>query len=73
MTLLKAIAREQSLLNTDPEDDRMTDSSLPIGSTSKTYDPEKDGSFWQRGDRGQSWSCSSSSSGQRTVEAQVAA
>ena len=24
---------------TDPEDDRMTDSSLPIGSTSKTYDP----------------------------------
>ena len=23
---------------TDPEDDRMTDSSLPIGSTSKTYD-----------------------------------
>ena len=28
---------------TDPEDDRMTDSSLPIGSTSKTYDPER----WQ--------------------------
>ena len=48
---------------TDPEDDRMTDSSLPIGSTSKTYDPEKD-SFWQRGDRGQNWSYSSSSSGQ---------
>ena len=33
---------------TDPEDDRMTDSSLPIGSTSKTYDPKKDGKFWQR-------------------------
>ena len=32
---------------TDPEDDRMTDSSLPMGSTSKTYDPRKDGNFWQ--------------------------
>ena len=49
---------------TDTEDDRMTDSSLPIGSTSKTYDPEKDGSFWQRGDRGQNWLYTSSSSGQ---------
>ena len=38
---------------TDPEDDRMTDSSLPLGSTSltsKTYDPRKDGNFWQRKD-----------------------
>ena len=26
---------------TDPEDDRTTDSSLPIGSTSKTYDPRQ--------------------------------
>ena len=26
--------------DTDPEDDRMTDSSLPIGSMSKTYGPE---------------------------------
>ena len=50
--------------HTDPEDDRMTDSSLPIGSTSKTYDPEKDGNFWQQGDRGHNWSYSSSSSGQ---------
>ena len=49
---------------TDPEDDRMTDSSLPVGSTSKTCDPEKDGNFWQRSDRGQSWSYSSSSSQQ---------
>ena len=49
---------------TDPEDDRMTDSSLPMGSTSKTYDPKKDGNFWQRGDSGQDWSHSSSSSGQ---------
>ena len=24
---------------------------LPMGSTSKTYDPRKDGSFWQRTDR----------------------
>ena len=30
--------------HTDPEDDRTTDSSLPLGSTSKTYDPRKDGS-----------------------------
>ena len=49
---------------TDPEDDRMTDSSLPIGSTSKTYDTEKDGNLWRQRDRGQSWSYSSSSSGQ---------
>ena len=49
---------------TDPEDDRMTDSSLPIGSTSKTCDPEKDGNLWRQRDRGQSWSYSSSSSGQ---------
>ena len=45
--------------DTDPEDDRMTDSSVPIGSTSKTYDPEKDGSLWRQGDRSQSWSYSS--------------
>ena len=56
---------------TDPEDDRMTDSSLPIGSTSKTYDPEKDGNFWQRNDRGQNWSYSSSFV--RTVEAKIVA
>ena len=31
--------------HTDPEDDRTADPSLPIGSTSKTYDPRKDGSF----------------------------
>ena len=36
--------------HTDPEDYRTTDSSLPIGSTSKTHDPRKDGSFWQRKD-----------------------
>ena len=49
---------------TDPEDDKMIDSSLPIGSTSKTYDPRKDGSFWQRKDGSQDWSHSSSSTGQ---------
>ena len=48
---------------TDPEDDRAADPSLPLGSTSKTYDPRKDGSFWQRKDSGQEWSPSSSSSG----------
>ena len=50
--------------HTDPEDDRTTDSSLSMGSTSKTYDPRKDGSFWQRRDSGQSWSPYSTSSGQ---------
>ena len=49
---------------TDPEDDRMTDASLPIGSTPKTYDPKRDGNFWQRSDSGQNCSHSSSSSGQ---------
>ena len=43
---------------------RKTDTSLPLGSTSKTYDPGKDGSFWQRKDGGQDWSHSSSSSTQ---------
>ena len=49
---------------TDPEDDKMTDSTLPIGSTSKTCDPRKDGSFWQRKDGSQDWSHSFSSTGQ---------
>ena len=48
---------------TAPEDDRNADPSLPMGSTSKTYDPRKDGSFWKRKDSGQEWSHSSSSSG----------
>ena len=48
---------------TDPEDDRTADPSLPMGSTSKTYDPRKGGSFWKRKDSGQEWSHSSSSSG----------
>ena len=47
--------------HTDPEDDRTADPSLPIGSTSKTYDPRKDGSFWKRKDSDQDWSHSSSS------------
>ena len=46
---------------TDPEDDRMTDSSLPMWSTSKTYDARKDSSFRQRKDGGQDWSHSSRS------------
>ena len=49
---------------TDPEDDKVTDLSLPMGSTSKTYDPRKDGSFWQRKDGSQDWSHSSPSTGQ---------
>ena len=49
---------------TDPEDDRKADSSLPIGSTSKTYDPQKDHTFWQRKDSSQEWWQSTSSVGQ---------
>ena len=48
---------------TDPEHDRIADPSLPLGSTSKTYDPRKDGNFWKRKDSGQDWSHSSSSPG----------
>ena len=49
--------------HTDPEDDRAADPSMPMGSTSKTYDPRKDGNFWQRKDSGQEGSHSSSSTG----------
>ena len=49
---------------TDPEDDRKADLSLPIGSTSKTYDPQKDHTLWQRKDSRQEWWQSSSSMGQ---------
>ena len=47
---------------TDPEDDKNADPSLPMGSTSKTYNPRVDGSFWKRTDSGQGWAQSSSSS-----------
>ena len=40
---------------TDPEDDRKEDSTLPIGSTSKTYDPQGDYTMWQRRDSNQNW------------------
>ena len=43
---------------TDPEDDRNADPSMPMGSMSKTYDPRKKGNFWS-----QEWLHSSSSSG----------
>ena len=48
---------------TTSENDRAADPSLPLGSTSKTCDPRKDDSFWQKKDSGQEWSHSSSSSG----------
>ena len=47
---------------TDSEDDKNADPSLPMGSTSKTYNPRMDGSFWKRTDSGQGWAQSSSSS-----------
>ena len=40
---------------TDPEDDRKADSTLPIGSTSKTYGPQSDHTMWQRRDSSQTW------------------
>ena len=47
---------------TDPEDDTSVDPSLPVGSTSKTYNPRMDGRFWKQADSGQEWTQSSSSS-----------
>ena len=49
---------------TDPEDDRKEDSALPIGSTSKTYDPQSDYTMWQRKDSNQNWRQSTSSGDQ---------
>ena len=49
---------------TDPEDDRKADSTLPIGSTSKTYDPQSDYTVWQRKDSSQYWRHSTSSGDQ---------
>ena len=61
---LMATTSEQSRrIQNHAEDERTADPSLPLGSTSKTYDPRKDGNFWKRKDSGQDWSHSSSSSG----------
>ena len=49
---------------TDPKDDRKADSTLPIGSTSKTYDPQSDYTMWQRKDSSQNWRHSTSSGDQ---------
>ena len=49
---------------TDPEDDRQADSALPIGSTSETYDPQRDHTMWQRKDSSQHWRHSTSSGDQ---------
>ena len=49
---------------TDPEDDRKADSTLPIGSTSKTYDPQNDHTMWQRKDSNQYWKQAVSSGSQ---------
>ena len=46
---------------TDPEDDRKADSTLPMGSTSKTYDPQNDYTMWQRKDSDQYWKRATSS------------
>ena len=49
---------------TDPEDDRRADPTLPIGSTSKTYDPQNDYTMWQRKDSNQYWKQAASSGDQ---------
>ena len=49
---------------TDPEDDRKADSTLPMGSTSKTYDPQNDDTMWQRKDSDQYWKRTTSSGDQ---------
>ena len=49
---------------TDPEDDRKADPTLPIGSTSKTYDPQTDHTMWQRKDSNQYWKQADSSGSQ---------
>ena len=33
---------------TDPEDDTRADATMPIGTTSKTWDPRADSQFWHR-------------------------
>ena len=53
---------EQNRPHTDPEDDTNADPSLPVGSTSKTYNTRMDGRFWKRADSGREWTQSSSSS-----------
>ena len=49
---------------TDPEDDRRADPTLQVGSTSKTYDPQKDYTRWQRRDSSQYWKQAASSGDQ---------
>ena len=49
---------------TDPEDDRKADPTLPMGSTSKTYDPQNDYTMWQRKDSDQYWKRAASSGDQ---------
>ena len=49
---------------TDPEDDMKVDPSMPVGSTSKTYNPKADGQFWSQAGSGQEWTQSSASSTQ---------
>ena len=49
---------------TDPENGRKADSTLPMGSTSKTYDPQNDYAMWQRKDGDQYWKRATSSGDQ---------
>ena len=47
----------------DPEDDMKVDPSMPMGSTSKTYNPRADGQLWpSQSGSGEEWTHSSASS-----------
>ena len=64
MHRIRKVISEVWTLGTDPEDDRRADPTLPIGSTSKTYDPQKDYTMWQRKDSSQYWKQAASSGDQ---------
>ena len=63
-TLPTISIKERSQPTPTPEDDMKVDPSMPVGSTSKTSNPRKDGQFWSQADNGQEWTQSSSSSTQ---------
>ena len=59
---------------TDPEDDSRSDLTMPIGSTSKTWNPQADSKFWHRqskdGDQGSSSSIVSSTQWRPSLRAE---
>ena len=64
MTPPAAVTRERSLQGQTLKMIEGEDPALPIGSTSKTYDPQKDYTMWQRKDSSQYWKQAASSGDQ---------